>query len=141
MSVIEKVVDYQVEEWKDGDVQIQHLSGGLTNTNYKVTVDGMPFFIRVPGEGTELLAIDRNNEYHNSKAAANAGVAPEINHFPEHSVMVLKFLEGKTMSKDSLNERDADAHGAVHQATALWRTLLNGLQHVPPHRVLSPPVQ
>jgi hypothetical protein len=83
-----------VEEWKDGDVQIQHLSGGLTNTNYKVTVDGKPYFIRVPGEGTELLAIDRNNEFHNSRAAANAGVAPEIiRHFPEHNVMVLKFLE------------------------------------------------
>jgi len=104
MSVIEKVVE-QVEEWKDGDVQIQHLSGGLTNTNYKVTVDGKPFFIRVPGEGTELLAIDRNNEHHNSRAAANVGIAPEvIRHFPEHDVMVLKFLDGKTMSKESLNE-------------------------------------
>jgi thiamine kinase-like enzyme len=104
MAVIEEVVE-KVEEWKNGDVEIQHLSGGLTNTNYKVTVDGQPFFIRVPGEGTELLAIDRHNEYHNSKAAANAGVAPEIiRHFPEHNVMVLKFLEGKTMSKESLNQ-------------------------------------
>ncbi len=104
MSVIEEVVE-KVEDWKDGDVQIQHLSGGLTNTNYKVTVDGKPFFIRVPGEGTELLAIDRNNEHHNSRAAANVGIAPEvIRHFPEHDVMVLKFLDGKTMSKESLNE-------------------------------------
>ncbi|MBK8821190.1 MAG: hypothetical protein IPN58_00925 [Anaerolineales bacterium] len=74
MAIIEEVVE-KLEDWKNGDVAIQHLSGGLTNTNYKVHVDGQPFFIRVPGEGTELLAIDRKNEYHNSKAAANAGVS------------------------------------------------------------------
>jgi thiamine kinase-like enzyme len=103
MSVIEEVVA-KISDWQGRDVQIELLSGGLTNTNYKVLVDGKPFFIRVPGAGTELLAIDRNNEYHNSKAAADAGVGPKIlYHFPEHSVMVLEFLDGKTMSKDSLN--------------------------------------
>ena len=103
MPVIDEVVS-KIEDWSGRDVSIEHLSGGLTNTNYKVHVDGQPFFIRVPGEGTELLAIDRKNEYHNSRAAAQAGVAPKIlHHFPEHSVMVLEFLNGKTMSKDALN--------------------------------------
>ena len=104
MSIIEEITA-NVEDWKGKDISIQLLSGGLTNTNYKVLVDGNPFFVRVPGEGTELLAIDRNNEYHNTQAAANAGVAPKVlNYFPEHNVMVLEFLNGTTMSKDSLNE-------------------------------------
>jgi thiamine kinase-like enzyme len=104
MSIIEEVVA-KISDWQGRDVQIGLLSGGLTNTNYKVLVDGKPFFIRVPGAGTELLAIDRNNEYHNSKAAADAGVGPKIlHHFPEYSVMVLEFIDGRTMSKDSLNE-------------------------------------
>ncbi len=104
MSVIEKIAA-QVEDWKGRDVSIQQLSGGLTNTNYKVTVDGMPYFVRVPGESTELLAIDRDNEHHNTRAAASAGVAPKVlHHLPEHSAMVLEFLDGKTMSKDSLNQ-------------------------------------
>ena len=104
MSVIEKIAA-KVDDWKDKDVAIHQLSGGLTNTNYKILVDGKPFFVRVPGESTDLLAIDRNNEYHNTQAAANAGVAPQVlNYFPEHNVMILEFLEGKTMSKDSLNE-------------------------------------
>lgn len=103
MSIIEEVIS-KVDDWKGRDATIQHLSGGLTNTNYKVIVDGKPFFIRVPGEGTELLAIDRNNEYHNSKAAADVGVGPKIlHHFPESNVMVLEFLDGKTMSKEALN--------------------------------------
>jgi thiamine kinase-like enzyme len=67
-------------------------------------VDGTPYFVRVPGESTELLAIDRSNEYQNTKAAAKAGVAPQVLYYlPEYCVMVLEFLTGKTMSKDSLN--------------------------------------
>lgn len=112
MPVIDEVVS-KMEAWKGRDVSVEHLSGGLTNTNYKVHVDGRPFFIRVPGEGTELLAIDRNNEYHNSRAAAKAGVAPQIlHHFPEYSVMVLEFLNGKTMSKDALNQKGMPARMA-----------------------------
>ena len=103
MSVIEDVVA-KIENWQGRDVSIQPLSGGLTNTNYKVEVDGIPHFVRVPGESTELLAIDRKNEYHNTKAASEAGVAPKILHYlPEHDVMVIEFLARKTMSKDSLN--------------------------------------
>jgi thiamine kinase-like enzyme len=103
MSVIEDVVE-KVQDWKGKKASIQPLSGGLTNTNFKVEVDGKPYFVRVPGESTELLAIDRNNEYHNSKAAAEAGVGPNVLfHFPEYNVMVLEFLQGKTMSKDALN--------------------------------------
>jgi thiamine kinase-like enzyme len=102
MSVIEEAVA-KIEDWRGRNISIQPLSGGLTNSNYKVEVDGTPYFVRVPGESTELLAIDRNNEYHNTKAAAEAGVAPQILYYlPEHCVMVLEFLEGETMSKDSL---------------------------------------
>jgi len=103
MSVIEEVVG-KIEEWKGRNVSIRPLSGGLTNSNYKVEVDGTSYFVRVPGESTALLAIDRDNEYHNTKAAAEAGVAPDVLYYlPEYCVMVLEFLEGQTMSKASLN--------------------------------------
>jgi thiamine kinase-like enzyme len=105
MAVIDEVVA-KISDWKGKNASIHLLSGGLTNTNFRVEVDGVPHFVRVPGESTELLAIDRNNEYHNTKAAAEAGVAPKVlYHLPEYNVMVIEFLNGKTMSKDSLNEK------------------------------------
>ncbi|HEX9837697.1 MAG TPA: choline/ethanolamine kinase family protein [Anaerolineales bacterium] len=104
MALIEEVVE-KIDDWKGKNVSVYALSGGLTNTNFKVEVAGKPYFVRVPGESTELLAIDRNNEYHNTKAASEAGVGPQVlYHLPEYSVMVLEFLQGKTMSKESLNE-------------------------------------
>jgi thiamine kinase-like enzyme len=104
MSIIEEVAA-KIPEWHGRQVSITPLSGGLTNSNFKFEVDGTPYFVRVPGESTELLAIDRDNEYHNTKAASEAGVAPRVvYHLPEYNVMVLEFLNGRTMSKDSLNE-------------------------------------
>jgi len=104
MSVIEEVVA-KIPDWKDKEVIITPLSGGLTNSNFRVDVEAIPYFVRVPGASTELLAVDRNNEVHNSKAAFVAGVGPKvIHHLPEYNVMVLEFLNGRTMSKDSLNE-------------------------------------
>ena len=104
MSVIEEVAN-KIPEWQGKSIAITPLSGGLTNSNFKIEVDGTPYFVRVPGASTELLAIDRDNEYHNTKAASEAGVAPRIfHHLPEYHVMVIEFLNGKTMSKESLNQ-------------------------------------
>jgi len=104
MAIINEVVK-DIADWRGRNITVAPLSGGLTNTNFKVDVDGTPYFVRVPGESTELLAIDRNNEVHNTKAAAQAGVAPRVIHtVPEYNVMVIEFLPGKTMSKESLNE-------------------------------------
>ena len=112
MPTIEDVVN-KIPAWKNKEIIIAPLSGGLTNSNFKVEVDGIPYFVRVPGESTELLAINRENEYHNSKAAHDAGVGPRVlYHLPEYSVMVLEFLNGRTMSKDLLNEAGMPARMA-----------------------------
>ena len=104
MSVVEEVVT-KIPDWKDKKISITPLSGGLTNSNFKVEVDGTPYFVRIPGASTELLAVNRENEYYNSKAAHEAGVGPQVLYYlPETCVMVLEFLNGKTMSKESLNQ-------------------------------------
>jgi len=104
MAIIDDVVN-KIPEWGGKDISIHALSGGLTNSNFKVVVDDVPYFVRVPGASTDLLAINRDNEVHNSKAAFIAGVGPKVlHHLPEYNVMVLEFINGKTMSKDSLNE-------------------------------------
>ena len=95
---IEEVIA-SISDWQGKTVTCAPLSGGLTNTNYRVEVEGQPYFVRVPGPKTELLAIDRQNEVFNTKAAAQAGVGPKvIYHLAKHDVMVLEFIFGETMS-------------------------------------------
>jgi thiamine kinase-like enzyme len=101
---IEQVVQ-KIAAWQGKPVTIQPLSGGLTNTNYKLEVDGTPYIVRIPGASTELLAVNRDNEYYNTKAAAEAGVGAKVAHYlPEDKVMVLEFIDGVTMSITSLQE-------------------------------------
>jgi thiamine kinase-like enzyme len=99
---IEQVIE-RIPEWRGRRVAAKTLSGGRTNAIYRVEVDGASFVVRVPGESTELLAVDRVNEAHNTRAAAEARVGPRVAHFlPDINVMVLEFVEGRTMSIASL---------------------------------------
>jgi thiamine kinase-like enzyme len=95
---IEEVVR-QIDAWRGKPLDIQVMPGGITNENFRVNVDGQPYFVSIPGADTDLLAVDRDNKYYNSKVAAAIGVGPQILHYlPDHCVMVLEFIEGDTMT-------------------------------------------
>jgi thiamine kinase-like enzyme len=84
---------------------IAPLSGGLTNANFRVEVEGKLYVVRIPGEKTELLAVDRANEIYNARAAHQAGVSPPVvEYLDDVNVMVLEFIHGETMSIARLNE-------------------------------------
>ena len=75
------------------------LPGGLTNENFKVTTPDGVYVARLFSDGGELLGIDREREYQNSVIAAAAGVgAPVIEYRPEERVLVLGFVEGRTLT-------------------------------------------
>ena len=106
MSRADKAVA-RVSLWKGENVQISPLSGGLTNENYLVSAAGKRYVVRLPGQSTELLAIDRANEVHNTRAAATTGIGPKvIEVIPEIDVMVLEFIDGPTMSAKTLQSAD-----------------------------------
>jgi thiamine kinase-like enzyme len=82
---------------------ISELAGGLTNTNYKLETDDGAYVVRVSAKDAGLLAIDRENEYQNSVAAAEAGVgAAVVAYLPERGVLVLEFIEGRTQTAEDL---------------------------------------
>jgi thiamine kinase-like enzyme len=86
---------------------VSELAGGLTNMNYKVEADGRAYVVRVSAKDAGLLAIDRENEYENTVAAAEAGVgAAVIAYLPELGVLVLEFIEGQTQTAEDLRRGD-----------------------------------
>ena len=96
-----------VSLWKGEAVTVSPLSGGLTNENYLVEAHGMRYVIRVPGQSTELLSIDRVNEVFNTKVAATTGIGPGVLEVvPDLDVMVLEFIEGPTMSAKTLQSKE-----------------------------------
>lgn len=107
--------------------RVEPLPGGLTNTNYKVVVPAGAYVVRISNKDAGLLAIDRENELHNTLAAAEAGVGPAVvAAVPELDALVLVFLEGRTLTPADLRAGDllplvADACRRLHGARRFLR--------------------
>jgi thiamine kinase-like enzyme len=54
------------------------LDGGITNRNFRVTLGGDEYVVRVHGRDTELLGIDRRAERLASETAAGLAIAPQV---------------------------------------------------------------
>jgi thiamine kinase-like enzyme len=103
----------QVSLWKGEDLKVSQLSGGLTNENYLVETGDRRYVMRIPGQSTELLSIDRANEVYNTKAAASTGIGPSVlEHIPGLDVLVLEFIPGPTMSAAALQSTEMTARMA-----------------------------
>ena len=86
---------------------VEALPGGLTNRNVRVTNANGSFVARFTGANAQALGIDRDVEYANSCAAERAGVgAPVIDYRPDLGVLVIGFLHGRTLSRESFREGD-----------------------------------
>ena len=139
-----------VSLWSGREVRISALSGGLTNENYLVEVEGNRYVMRLPGQSTELLSIDRENEVYNTKAAATTGIGPQVvEHVAGLDVMVLEFIPGPTMSAKSLQAvempaRMAQSFHRLHSAPRflqdfnMFRLIESYLRIVEEHQVTIP---
>ena len=118
---IEQVID-AIPAWAGRAVRSEPIASGLTNRNWKVSVGDDAYFVRIPGEATDLLAVDRVNERHNTRAAATAGVGPPVVHeLPEWDVFVLDWVDARTMSIEAL-----EAPGMPTRVAASLRRLHAG---------------
>ena len=84
-------------------VEVKELTGGITNMNYKIDADGECFVLRLGGNETKFLGIDRKNEYECSALAWRAGIAPEPVAFLEPEGYILaQFISGKAIPAEEI---------------------------------------
>ena len=99
--------------WPGRDAEIEELGGGITNRNFKVTVDGDAYVLRIGGKDTELLGIDRETEHVATLAAASAGVGPEVVAFLEpEGYLVTRFIEGSPLPPEEMRRPENVARAA-----------------------------
>ena len=102
--------------------QLEELSGGLTNRNVKVTTPDGVYVARCTDTSRNFLGIDREAELYNTKAAERAGVgAPVIDHRLDLGVLLLGYLNGKTLCNDDFQRPEV-----VAKVAAGCRTLHGG---------------
>ncbi len=85
------------------ELAVSELSGGITNKNYKVVADGEAYVLRMGGNETRYLGIDRKVEYGCTLAASRVGVAPEPVAFLEpEGYLVTRFISGPGIPADQI---------------------------------------
>ncbi|HEX2111862.1 MAG TPA: phosphotransferase [Gaiellaceae bacterium] len=111
--------------WPGRNAEIEELGGGITNRNFKVTVDADAFVLRVGGKDTELLGIDRSVEHGASLVAAELGIGPEVSRFVEaEGWLVTRFVDGRPLPPDEMRrpeniERAARALRRLHDGPSI----------------------
>src|SRR4051812_262877 len=76
--------------------EFEPLDDGITNRNFRVRTAEGDFVVRMFGEKTAALGIDRTSERAATQAAARAGVGPEVIAFTDE-LLVTSFIEGERM--------------------------------------------
>ena len=79
-------------EWKDFDIQIIELSGGITNKLFRIQSEKGDYTVRIYGDKTDLF-INRACEAHTIQEMAKVGVASNlIKYMPEIGVTIVEFI-------------------------------------------------
>ena len=83
-----------------GPVDPTPVEGGITNFNFKVSDNGQSFFVRT-GVDIPIHGVMRFNELAAAKAAAQAGLSPDIV-YSEPGLMVCRYIDGHTLSEEDV---------------------------------------
>lgn len=79
-------------EWKNIDVRITQLSGGITNKLYRIQSEKGDYTVRIYGDKTDLF-INRDHEAHTIKEMCKLGVCGSlIKYMPERGVTIVEFI-------------------------------------------------
>ncbi len=99
-----EVVDQLVTRlWPGREARVERLHGGITNANFLIDLGDEQVVLRLPGEHTHLLGIDRRHETEANHLASSIGIAPDVLMFSENEDwLVTRFLPGRTIPPEEL---------------------------------------
>ncbi|HEX3455796.1 MAG TPA: choline/ethanolamine kinase family protein [Gaiellaceae bacterium] len=115
-----RVEDICARLWPGRECRVERLGGGLTNHNFKVTLGNEAFVVRVGGQDTHLLGIDRADEHGAALVAASIGVGPEVVGYVDGS-LVTRFVDGAPVAADEISSPEA-----IGRVARLLRTIHDG---------------
>ena len=83
----------RVKDWEGKEIFYVPVAGGITNPNFKVTVDGKDFFLKIPGNGTDF--INRPNCHAANVIADESKSGPRVYYyFEDTGVEIFEWLDG-----------------------------------------------
>ena len=87
-----------------GKIEVEPLSGGMTNINYRVRDQASDYVVRF-GEDDPIHLISRANEVACCQAAHAAGLSPELIHHGD-GILVVRFVEGQVYQEPDIGKAE-----------------------------------
>ena len=82
---------------------VVELSGGLTNRNLAIESNGDKYVARISSNSSDLLNINREDEYKNSIIASDAGIGATVYDFlPGQGLLLIGYINGKTFGAEDI---------------------------------------
>lgn len=105
--------------------------GGMSNMNYKVTIDGCSYVLRIPGIGAEGM-VERANEEKNSIISGMMYINPPVLYFnAKTGVKLAEFIpNAETLSEVSIQQKNnllqiAEIYSRLHRSRVRFRNGFN----------------
>jgi thiamine kinase-like enzyme len=120
-------------EWKDLDIHITQLSGGITNKLYRIRSAKGDYTVRLYGDKTELF-INRDGEAHAIGEMSKIGVSSNlVKYMPEKGVTIVEYIDDAiVLTNDhfldsSLYPKIVDPIRKIHSSGIRLRQVFNPL--------------
>jgi thiamine kinase-like enzyme len=138
----------RVPQWEGLELDVRPLHGGITNRNFVVHAGGREFVVRLPGERTELLGIDRANEAEAARRAAELGIGPPVlGDLPQVGTLITAYMPGRHLTDDQFAARLDEVvpllkrlhdSGPLHGAFPIHRVVEWHARDATAHGVMAP---
>ena len=124
------------------DIENLTTVGGMTNKNFKVTLDGKDYILRIPGNGTEEM-ISRASEKYNSLLANELGLDTDILHFNEgNGIKLSSFIQNaETINSKTAKREDnmilvTDILKKLHKSDAIFNNTFDVFEKIEEYEIL-----
>ena len=134
----ENLLQHLKEIFPKEDIQSAEIIqiGGMSNKNFKVSLCGKEYVLRVPGNGSWGL-VDRINEEFNALEACKMGVNPSIRYFsPKTGIKLTDFIpNAETLNAATIQRHDnmrkvAEIYKKIHKSQVRLKNEFNIFQEI-----------
>lgn len=109
-----------VPGWRNRPAAYAPVTGGISNANWRVSVEGAPadYFVKIPGDGTDMF-VDRRNALEAGARASRLGIGPPVVPVPGSLLEVTEFVTDRR----SCTHSDFQDRAVCRAAIDTYRTL------------------
>ena len=98
----------QLPLFRERFIRTEKMKGGLTNTNFKISVGKEIYVARFAPKNESALGISKKSEFRNCAIAERLGIGPKpVGFYVGHSLLLVEYIHGKVSNKTLIKKKSS----------------------------------